>query len=311
MDERKTNVEKSGMDGRSGVFDLEALQANGGSTRQRSWTNAYLCREGAAAPAGGLGVRIVDHELRARKFLDVVHFRAFEILHAQRIDQQFDAAAVEHEIVVRTRLVETEAVLETRAAAALDEDAQLERGLAFLADQLTDAVERCIGNLEPGFGKRGGGSNIHGRYLSSHDGGGARVDQGTPSPREAATASLQSNLRVTLAPPLGRSVMTTRLGTKPLGSTNEPRTCWKNLNANGTPSLAPGPARSAQFSVASLPPRTPSTARVNVPRAASAFLAVFTSVVTKFQASVPGTCVTAMPCTPSPERSLSMPMSLL
>src|SRR5690348_16344996 len=40
MDERKTNVEKSGMDGRSGVFDDVPLQANGGSTEQRSWTNA-------------------------------------------------------------------------------------------------------------------------------------------------------------------------------------------------------------------------------------------------------------------------------
>src|SRR5690242_19199484 len=280
-----------------------------GSKARRPGTIAPLCRERTAAPTGRLGVRVVDHELRAGKFLDVIHFRAFEVLHAQRIDQQFDAAAVEDEIVIRALLVETEPVLETRAAAALDEHTQLERGLAFLGDQIAHTCERGVGNIERGF-RHNGGSGIHGQHLYRHHGGALRGDQGVSLPRGPASASPQSSLRVTAAPPFGFRVMTTRLGTKPLGRTNEPRTCWKNLNANGTPSFAFGPVRSDQFSVASLPPRTPSTASERVPRAASAFSAVLTSVVTKFQASVPATWVTVMPCTPSPERSLSMPISL-
>src|SRR6185437_10859790 len=118
-------------------------------------------RERTAAPTRRLRVGIVDYELRAGKLFDVIHFRTFEVLHAQRIDQQLDTAAVEHEVVVCARLVETETILETRAAAALDEHAQLDRGLAFFGNQFAHACERSIGNPERGFENRGGGS-IHG-----------------------------------------------------------------------------------------------------------------------------------------------------
>jgi hypothetical protein len=59
-------------------------------------------------------------------------------LQAERIDEQRDAVAIERQVVLGALLVEGEAVLETRAAAAADVDAQLERGVAFLGDELAD-----------------------------------------------------------------------------------------------------------------------------------------------------------------------------
>src|SRR6185437_10293563 len=53
----------------------------------------------------------------------------------------------------------TEAILEPRTAAALDEHAQLERRIAFLGDQLTHTPERGVGNLQCGFS--GGNDVIH------------------------------------------------------------------------------------------------------------------------------------------------------
>ena len=95
----------------------------------------------------------------ARKFFDVIDFRAFEVLHAQWIDQQLHAVTAEHVIVIRARFVETETVLEARAAATLDEHAQLECGIPFFRDQLAHSPERGVGNPDSRFA--GGGNIIH------------------------------------------------------------------------------------------------------------------------------------------------------
>src|SRR5690348_16344995 len=63
MDERKTNVEKSGMDGRSGVFDDVPQQANGGPTEERSWTNAKPTSRSQA----WMAVRVFSISKRCRR----------------------------------------------------------------------------------------------------------------------------------------------------------------------------------------------------------------------------------------------------
>src|SRR5262252_5446497 len=92
--------------------------------------------EAGAAAAGRAGVRVLDDELGALEVVLVVDFRADEVLQAHRIDQQRDAVLGHLRVVVVDDLVERESVLESRAAAALYEDSQLQIGIALLVDQL-------------------------------------------------------------------------------------------------------------------------------------------------------------------------------
>ena len=81
---------------------------------------------------------IADHELRTLQAFGVVHLGPVQVLQAQRIDQQHRAVAFHRDVVLGLLFVEFEAVLEARAATAGNVDAQLEIGVAFLADQLAD-----------------------------------------------------------------------------------------------------------------------------------------------------------------------------
>jgi hypothetical protein len=105
-------------------------------------------REARAAAAGRRCVRVLDHELRPVEVVLVVDLGAGEVLQAHRVDQQGDAVLGHLRVVVVDDLVEREAVLEARAAATLDEDAQLEVGVAFLVDQLLHLVRGAVGEDE-------------------------------------------------------------------------------------------------------------------------------------------------------------------
>ena len=96
------------VDGREDVGDLfggpgHALRSGG---------------EGRAAAAGRRRVRVLDHELRAFEVFLVVDLGARQVLEAHRIDQQLDALVLDAGVVFFLVLVEREAVLEARAAAA-------------------------------------------------------------------------------------------------------------------------------------------------------------------------------------------------
>src|SRR5512139_2407428 len=77
--------------------------------------------EGRSAAASSLGVRVADHELRALEVLAVVDLRAAQVLEAHRVHQQAHAAILDAGVALFLVLVEREAVLEARAAAARDE----------------------------------------------------------------------------------------------------------------------------------------------------------------------------------------------
>ena len=99
--------------------------------------------------------------------LAVVDLGAHQVLQAERIDQQGDVVSDDGQIVLALLLIELESVLEARAAATLDVDAQLERRVAFLGDQHPHLgggggaeFERALQRLIVG---RGGGSGeFHG-----------------------------------------------------------------------------------------------------------------------------------------------------
>src|SRR5436190_6175245 len=107
--------------------------------------------EGRAATASGLRVRIANHELGAVETFAIVDFRAGKVLDAHRIDEQLDAQVLDAGVSVLLLFVELEAVLHTRATAALHENAQLEVRIPFAANQVTDLPGSGIGEFE-GFG---------------------------------------------------------------------------------------------------------------------------------------------------------------
>src|SRR5690606_28611412 len=101
--------------------------------------------EGRPAAAGGLGVRIADHELRAFEILDVVDLGALQILPAHRIDQQRNAVLLDDGVAVLNALIEGEPVLEAGAAATGDIHPQLELVVLLLLDELPHLVGGGIG----------------------------------------------------------------------------------------------------------------------------------------------------------------------
>src|SRR5262252_2581220 len=107
-------------------------------------TNSPDCRrlvdrEGLAATAGGRRVRVLDGEAAARDRVDEVDFGTVEVADADRIDEQLHTVGLEHLVAgALTVLFDHQAILESRAAAALDEDAKAASGLVFLGQQLID-----------------------------------------------------------------------------------------------------------------------------------------------------------------------------
>src|SRR5260221_6506184 len=91
-------------------------------------------RERRPAAAGALRVGVLDDELRAFQAFLVVDLGARQVLVAHRVDEQLDAVLLHHGVVLVLHLVEGEAVLEARAAAAGDKHAELELRVALLVD---------------------------------------------------------------------------------------------------------------------------------------------------------------------------------
>ena len=125
--------------------DRRRLNSQGDGEQQEGDSD----REAGAAAAGGGGVRVQDHEAGADQLLGEVDLGAGEERQRHRVDQHPRAVLLEHEVVVGGR-VELDLVLEPRAAAALDGDAQ--RSVADLADAGEGAVGDARGDGEHGRG---------------------------------------------------------------------------------------------------------------------------------------------------------------
>src|ERR1700720_4417817 len=103
------------------------------------------CCEGRAAPTGRGCVRIADHELRALQTLAVVDLGAAQVLHAHGVHDQLNALVLHARVAVLDLLIELEAVLQARAAAALHEHPQHELRVALAADEIPHLAGRRIG----------------------------------------------------------------------------------------------------------------------------------------------------------------------
>src|SRR5690606_18037416 len=103
-----------------------------------------LDAEAGTATATRGGVRILDLERRAAERFDEIDRAPFDQLEAHRIDDQFHAVRFAHGVPGVRRVGQVELVLEARAAAALDREAQDGRA-ALLARDRVHAGRCCFG----------------------------------------------------------------------------------------------------------------------------------------------------------------------
>src|SRR5262249_28606178 len=98
-----------------------------------------LYAEGLSAAAGRRRVRVLDREAAAGDRVDEVDFRAVQVPDADRVDEKLHPVRLE-DLIARTLAVflDHQAVLEARAAAALDEHPQPAPALVFFGQQLVD-----------------------------------------------------------------------------------------------------------------------------------------------------------------------------
>ena len=139
----------------------------------------FLCRrafgppasdsEGGAAAAGRHRIGIVDDELSAAQVVLEVDLGADEVLVAHGIDEKRHTALFHHGVVGVLDLVERKAVLEAGAAAALNEHAQLEAGIALFVHQLLDLRDGGVGEVD-GIGHELGHFFLRRFNLFSHRG---------------------------------------------------------------------------------------------------------------------------------------------
>ena len=80
--------------------------------------------EADAAAAGGDRVGVLDLESLTHQVIDEIEFGAAQHLQRDRVDDNAHAVAADNEVVIGPLGVDVEGVLEARAAAALDRNAQ-------------------------------------------------------------------------------------------------------------------------------------------------------------------------------------------
>src|SRR4051794_6932289 len=103
--------------------------------------------ERGAAPARRHDVRVVHLEAGAHQRLGVVDRGAVDVAQALLVDEDADPVEVE-DLVAVVALVERELILEARAAAALDRDAQPRLGLLLRGEELADLLRGDVGKSD-------------------------------------------------------------------------------------------------------------------------------------------------------------------
>src|SRR5579864_7865391 len=103
---------------------------------------------GAAATSRDC-VGIADDELRAFESFAIVDLGAQQVLHAHGVDEQLHPEVLDAGVSVLHGLVELEAVLQPRAAAALHENAQHQLRVALTANEVPHLAGGRVGEFEP------------------------------------------------------------------------------------------------------------------------------------------------------------------
>src|SRR5580704_1567949 len=111
-------------------------------------------REGVAAAARRGGVRVTDLERGAHQILDEIDLGAIQQIERNVVDDDGDPVALEHPIVGVRLVIEAQSVLEARAAAARDRDAQIGGADLLLFAQKDYAFRGAFGHRDAAFTRR-------------------------------------------------------------------------------------------------------------------------------------------------------------
>src|SRR3984957_18763127 len=132
---------------RGGVDTERTCQKNERASRLAWVESGALNGEAYAAAAGGDRIRVLDSERLAHQIVDEIEFGAFQHFKRNRIDQQGRAIAGHRHVVLGAAPFDVECILEARAAAALDRDAQSRAGLAL--ENLVQSPRRAGADCNP------------------------------------------------------------------------------------------------------------------------------------------------------------------
>src|SRR6516164_8162047 len=151
LDPRSTAASTSGT-GRgvlrgAGRFSGDRAVAATGGTRAARRSGR---RERRAAATGRDCIGIADDELRAFQAFSIVDLGAGQVLDAHGVDEQLDPEILDAGVAVLDGLIELEAVLQPRAAAALHENAQHQLRVTLAANEIAHLAGGRVGELERG-----------------------------------------------------------------------------------------------------------------------------------------------------------------
>src|SRR6266850_469335 len=143
---------------------LERLPPSGFSRLRSGRSVIHLRRkrlrlhaERAAAAAGRCRVRVLDREAAAGHRVDEIDLSPLEVADADRIDEELHAIRLEHLVAGSAAFLDHQAVLESRASAALHEHTQAAAGLSLFRQQLADFRRGCRGHIHHNFDSPGDG----------------------------------------------------------------------------------------------------------------------------------------------------------
>src|SRR5690242_2810614 len=123
------------------LISRTSVAAAGTAAGRILWGLALGHLERVAAAARGDSIRVLDLEPGLLDRLEVVDLCAHQVRRAEWIDHDGDTLAVERVVALLSSAIETEAVLEAGAAAALDGDTQ-HRDVIFRGHEVTDRRRR-------------------------------------------------------------------------------------------------------------------------------------------------------------------------
>lgn len=114
---------------------------------ERPAPSVALDGEADAAAAAGRGVGVAHHELRAGQFIDKGDLGSLEEGDGDGIDHRCLTVATDDQVIGLGRVDQFQPILEARAAAAVDGDAQHD-GLALDLCQLGQTFRRALGQKD-------------------------------------------------------------------------------------------------------------------------------------------------------------------
>jgi hypothetical protein len=121
----------------------------GGSVPAGSSRSTILGRgKRLAARTTADGIGVVNRKSAPHQLIHKVNLASLEVLRAELIDIERDSLSAFHQIALELLVLETHAVLETRAPAGSDKYSKADIGHALLIHQTTQLAQGLVGHID-------------------------------------------------------------------------------------------------------------------------------------------------------------------